>query len=231
MRGPTQEPARSPARTYCLTLREEADNNNPGAEMTKDSSLGCAAVAHPVGGFTERKGTNLLKPEMEERLNEQFNLELYSAYLYYAMTAYFESLSLKGFSHWMSLQAQEELLHVSKLFQHINDRAGRVVFNAVEAPPNVWESPLKVMEAAYAHECLVSERINEEVSFALSLNDHTSVTFLQWFVAEQVEEESVADDIVQKLKIIGDNSSALFLLDQELGQRPAVSIDAEAGDA
>jgi ferritin len=147
------------------------------------------------------------------------------------MTAYFESLSLKGFSHWMSLQAQEELLHVSKLFQHINDRAGRVVFNAIEAPPSVWDSPLKVMEAAYAHECTVSESINEEVGFALSLNDHTSVTFLQWFVAEQVEEEAVADEIVQKLKIIGDNSSALFLLDHELGQRPAVSLDAEAGGA
>ena len=200
-------------------------------DRNPDCSPGCAAAGRSVDRFTEGKATLVLKPEMEERLNTQLNLELYSAYLYYAMTAHFESLTLKGFSHWMTLQAQEELLHVTKLFDHINDRAGRVKLTAVEAPPDGWNSPLEVMEAVYAHECQVSERIDEAVSLAISLNDHASVTFLHWFVAEQVEEEAIADEIVQKLKFIGEDASGLFLLDNELGKRSAVSIDAGAGGA
>ncbi len=167
----------------------------------------------------------LLKPEMEERLNAQLNLELYSAYLYYAMNAYFESTGLAGFSHWMTMQAQEELLHVTKVFSYINDRGGRVKLAAVQAPPSEWSSPLEVMKATYEHECGVTEGINEEVSLANSLSDHASAAFLQWFVSEQVEEEAVADAIVQKLRIIGGDASGLFLLDSEMTKRPAVTMN------
>lgn len=161
----------------------------------------------------------MLKKSVLDKLNAQLNSELSSAYLYYSMSAYFEHTNLKGFANWMKVQAQEELAHVDRLFNYINDRSARVVLKAVPAPKGEWKSPLDAMEDAYRHECEVSEQINECVSFALKENDHSTNTFLQWFVAEQVEEEAAADEIVQKLKLIGDNSSALYLLDSDLGRR------------
>ena len=171
----------------------------------------------------------MLKESIEAKLNDQLNKELYSAYLYLSMASYFESISLKGFANWMKVQAQEELTHVAKLFDYINDRNGRVRLGPVDEPPAEWDSPIAVMQNAYEHECWVSERINECVSLALSENDHSTNTFLQWFVAEQVEEEAMADEIVQKLKLIGDNSSGLFLMDNELGGRSPDSGDSAAG--
>lgn len=161
----------------------------------------------------------MLKKSMEAKLNDQLNKEIYSAYLYFSMAAYFESISLKGFANWMMVQAQEELIHGAKLFDYINDRKGRVRLEQVDKPPEEWGSPLDVIQNAYEHECWVSEKINECVSMALTENDHSTNTFLQWFVAEQVEEEAAADEIVQKLKLIGDNSSGLFLVDSELAGR------------
>lgn len=171
----------------------------------------------------------MLKDAIESKLNDQVNKELYSAYLYYSMASYFESINLKGFANWVKVQAQEELTHVARLFDYINDRGGRVQFDAVDGPPGEWDSPLAALQNAYEHECWVSERINECVSLALAENDHSTNTFLQWFVAEQVEEEANADDIVQKLTLIGDNSSGLFLMDNELGGRSLSSDDGAGG--
>lgn len=171
----------------------------------------------------------MLKESIEAKLNDQLNKELYSAYLYLSMASYFESISLKGFANWMKVQAQEELTHVAKLFDYINDRNGRVRLGPVDEPPAEWDSPIAVMQNAYEHECWVSEKINECVSLALSENDHSTNTFLQWFVAEQVEEEATADEIVQKLKLIGDNSSGLFLMDNEVGGRSLDSGDGAGG--
>ena len=161
----------------------------------------------------------MLKDSILEKLNEQVNHELRSAYVYYAMAAYFEGVSLKGFAHWMTLQAQEELTHVDRIFRYINDKGARVELRDVPAPRGEWKSPLDAMQDAYNHECFVSEKINECVSAALAANDHSTNAFLQWFVAEQVEEEAAADDVVQKLKLIGEHPSGLFLLDNELSKR------------
>ncbi|MEX2016757.1 MAG: ferritin [Candidatus Hydrogenedentales bacterium] len=161
----------------------------------------------------------MLKRVILDKLNEQLNHELQSAYVYYAMAGYFEGISLKGFAHWMTLQAQEELTHVNRLFRYINDKGARVALGDVPAPKGAWKSPLDAIQDAYNHECFVSEKINECVSAALAENDHSTNTFLQWFVAEQVEEEAAADDVVQKLKLIGDHPSGLFMLDNELSKR------------
>lgn len=161
----------------------------------------------------------MLKERVLAKLNEQLKHELASAYLYFSMAGYFESISLKGFANWMKVQAQEELAHSVRIFSYINDKSARVEIYELEAPKNDWGSPLAAIEDAHQHECYISERINECVSLALAENDHSTNTFLQWFVAEQVEEEAAADDVVQKLKLIGDNSSGLFLLDQELQKR------------
>lgn len=168
----------------------------------------------------------MLKKTIAKKLNGQLGEELYSSYLYLAMAAYFEEINLPGFAHWMKLQAQEELGHVMRLFDYINDRRSRVNLGPVKGPQKEWDSPLDAMEAAYKHECLVSGKINECVTLALKENDHSTNAFLQWFVAEQVEEEATSDEIVQKLTRIGDSSSGLYLLDSELSQR-TVNLSAQ----
>jgi ferritin len=122
-------------------------------------------------------------------------------------------------ANWMRIQAQEEHGHAMKFFDFVNERDGRVVLTQIEAPKTEWTSPLDVFEDTLAHEQKVTGLINDLVDLSLGEKDHASNTFLQWFVTEQVEEESTAKSIVDKLKLIGDNPVALYMLDGELGQR------------
>ena len=163
----------------------------------------------------------MLNPRIQDAMNEQLNAELFSSYLYLSMSAWFQSRSLEGMAHWMRIQAQEELAHVVRFFDFINDRGGRVLLTQVEGPKAEWGAPLAAFEEVYAHECKISARINDLVTLANSENDHAAATFLQWFVTEQVEEEATAQTIVDKLKMVGDNGVVLFMLDGELGKRPA----------
>jgi ferritin len=162
---------------------------------------------------------DMINKKMEEALNGQLNAELYSAYLYLSMQAYFESVNLPGFATWMRIQTQEELMHSMKIYDFITERGGRVILKSVEQPPTEWDSPLAVFEAAYKHEQKVTGLINELVNLAVNEKDHATNNFLQWFVTEQVEEESSADEVVQKLKMVENAPGGMFLLDGELGQR------------
>jgi len=146
----------------------------------------------------------MLNPEMEKALNKQVNAELYASYLYLSMSAYFQSANLAGFANWMRIQTQEELVHVMKFYDYIGERGGKVTLGAVDGPPTEWKSPLAAFEQAYAHEQMVTGRINDLVNLAIDERDHATNGFLQWFVTEQVEEEATADGIVQKLKLIGE---------------------------
>lgn len=161
----------------------------------------------------------MLNNDMEKALNTQVNAEMYSAYLYLSMSAYFQSKSLGGFASWMRVQAQEEMVHAMKLYDFINERGGRVTLELIEAPPTEWDSPLATSEAVYEHEQKVTGLINELVELALEKHDHATNIFLQWFVSEQVEEEDSANDVVEKIKLMGDARGGLFMLDRELGQR------------
>ncbi len=161
----------------------------------------------------------MLKENIEKALNNQLNAEIYSAYLYLSMSAYFESISLKGFANWMKVQYQEEMAHAMKFYDYINERGGRVILQAIEAPPTQWDSPLAVFEATYEHEQKVTGLINDLVELAISEHDHATNIFLQWFVSEQVEEEDSANELVEKLKLMGDARGGLFMLDRELAQR------------
>ncbi|MGB3477708.1 MAG: ferritin [bacterium] len=161
----------------------------------------------------------MIKENMQQVINQQINAEMYSAYLYLSMSAYFESINLKGFANWMKAQAQEEIVHAMKFYDYINERGGRVLLPAIEEPPTQWDSPLAVFEYTYKHEQKVTGLINDLVNLAISEKDHATNSFLQWFVAEQVEEESSADEVVQKLKLVGERGGDLFMLDRELGQR------------
>jgi ferritin len=161
----------------------------------------------------------MISKKVEEALNGQINAELYSAYLYLSMEAYFESVSLPGFATWMRVQTQEELMHTMKIYGFVNERGGRVLLKSIDQPPTEWESPLAVFEASYKHEQKVTGLINDLVNLAIEQKDHATNSFLQWFVNEQVEEEDSADQVVQKLKMIKNDPGGLFLVDRELGQR------------
>ncbi|MHB1035887.1 MAG: ferritin [Pirellulales bacterium] len=164
----------------------------------------------------------MVSKKAQDALNVQINAELYSAYLYLSMAAYFESLNLKGFANWMQVQAQEEMVHVMKFYKFLLDRRGRVVLQAVAGPPTEWASPLAAMEATLAHEQEVTARINKLVDLSIAESDHATNALLQWFVTEQVEEESSADAVVQKLRLTADTPAALFMIDQELATRTFV---------
>ena len=161
----------------------------------------------------------MLDERMEETLNFQFNRELYSGYLYLAMAAYFEDQDLSGFANWMRIQAQEELSHAMKFYDYLVQRGSRVLLAEIEEPQSEWDSPVAAFEHVYEHEQMVTGLINDLVDLALELSDHATNNFLQWFVAEQVEEEESASGVLQKVKLTGESGSGLYMLDQELGQR------------
>ena len=165
----------------------------------------------------------MLSDKLQLALNEQINAEYHSGYLYLAMVAYFEGMNLDGCGNWMRIQAQEEVMHGMKIFDYLSERGGRVKLTAVEAPPPDWKSPLEAFEAALAHEIHMTERINDLADLPLEERDHATNNVLQWYVTEQVEEESNVDDIVQKLKLLGKDGPGLFMLDRELKTRVYVA--------
>jgi ferritin len=161
----------------------------------------------------------MISKKMEKALNEQINAEAFSAYLYLAMAAYFEAENLPGMANWMRIQTQEETVHALKFFHFVNERRGRVVLKAIDQPAKEWKSPLAAFEAAFEHEQMITERINDLVNLAVQEKDHATNAFLQWFVNEQVEEETSVDRITQILKMAEKAPGAMFMVDRELGQR------------
>lgn len=161
----------------------------------------------------------MMSEAMQAAINKQINREIYSAYIYASMATYFEHRSLKGFANWMRMQSEEELDHARKFTTYMQDRGARVVFTSVDAPRTDWGAPLEVFTDAYNHECHITACINELSSQAIAEKDHATHALLEWFVTEQVEEESNADQIVQQLKLADGAPGALFLLDRELGAR------------
>jgi len=172
----------------------------------------------------------MIKKKVEKALNSQVNAELFSAYLYLSMNSYFQSVNLPGAANWMRIQAQEEMLHAMKFYDYIVERGGRATLAAIEAPETKWDSPLAVFEAAYAHELKVTDLINKLVDLAIAESDHATNNMLQWFVAEQVEEEASADAIVQKLRMVKDSPNGLFMVDKELAARVFTPPAAAAAD-
>ena len=152
-------------------------------------------------------------------LNEQLNRELFSAYLYLSMSAYFERENLEGFAKWMKIQAKEELEHAMRFFDFINERGGKVVLEKLDKPKTDWKSPLEAFEDAYEHEKFITKNINDIYALAEKLNDYPTKVFLHWFIDEQVEEESQTLKIVEILRKIGKSAGALYHLDHRLSKR------------
>lgn len=165
----------------------------------------------------------MISEKMNAAFNKQIKDEMYSSNLYLSMVAYFEEVGLKGFANWMRIQVQEENAHAMGLFDYLIERDGRVIVEAIDKPEFEWDSPLACFEAVYKHEQLVTSLINNLVDVAEQEKDRAAISFLQWYIKEQVEEEANCSEICAKLKLIGDDKHALLLIDQELGARTFVA--------
>jgi len=173
-----------------------------------------------------------------ERLNtaisDQIKNELESYYIYLSMAAYFHSNSLDGMGHWMRAQAHEEMIHATKFMDHLIDRDGKVVLQDLKQLKTDWSSPLEAFQDALEHERFISGKINDLTTIAREEKDYASEPMLAWFTDEQIEEEASAGKIVDELGMIGEDKSALLMLDRELGARsypPGSPLDPAAASA
>jgi len=161
----------------------------------------------------------MISKKVQNAINEQIKNELYSAYLYLAMSAYFESQTLPGLAHWMRKQAAEEQGHALKFFDFVNERGGRVELRAIDQPPLEFDGPLAVYEATLEHERKVTGMIHDLYALSLQEKDYATQVMLQWFINEQVEEEAHATEIVEHMRMLGQKGQALLMLDARLGAR------------
>ena len=161
----------------------------------------------------------MISPKIQDAINEQINAEFWSAYLYLSMGMHFESEGHSGIANWFRIQFKEEQAHAEIFINYLIARGGRVELKPVAAVPTTWESPLAAFQDTLAHEEKVTALINKLYALAESEHDYATRGKLDWFVAEQVEEEETAQNLIGRLKLIGDNGLALFMLDQELAAR------------
>lgn len=160
-----------------------------------------------------------LSKKLEVAINEQIQAELYSAYMYLSMSAYFEDIAMPGFAHWMREQTEEEMEHAMKFYHYVVERGGRVILHSIQQPPVEFESVLDVAEKTYAHEQHVTSLIYKLYELALAEKDHATAVFLQWYINEQVEEEDNTRAILEQVQRMGQNPQALLMFDRHLGER------------
>ncbi len=165
----------------------------------------------------------MISEKMNAAFNSQIKEEMYSSNLYLSMAAYFEGLGLKGFSNWMKIQTQEENAHMMGMFDYVIERDGKVTLQAINQPPHEWDSPLACFDAVYKHEQFVTSLINGLMDVAEEEKDRAAMSFLQWYIKEQVEEEANCAEICQKLRLIAGDANALLLLDKDLAARTYVA--------
>ncbi|MFQ3580025.1 MAG: ferritin [Bacteroidales bacterium] len=162
-----------------------------------------------------------MKAEVLKSLNNQLHAEYYSSYLYLSMSAWAASNGYKGISNWMFLQSQEEYGHAIRFFNFIADRGEVISLQTIAAPSSNWSNVTELFKATLEHEKKITDSINNLYSVAVENKDHATCSFLQWFLDEQVEEEKTVTEILDQLKLIGNDGPGLYLLDRELSARQA----------
>jgi ferritin len=160
-----------------------------------------------------------LGKKLEQAINDQIQAEIYSAYLYLAMSAYCEDISMPGYAHWLRVQSEEEIEHAMKFFHYVNERGGRVILQAIQQPEAEFDSPLDVAKQTYEHEQKVTSLIHDLYTLAVEEKDYAAQVFLQWYIDEQVEEEDSATRLVEMFEMVKDSPNGLLMLDQKLGAR------------
>jgi ferritin len=164
-----------------------------------------------------------MKENIVKAVNKQIQAEFESAYLYLAMSSYFESENLKGFANWMRVQWDEELQHAFKFYNMLIERDEKVELLDLKKPGNDFGTPMEAFKSTLEHEQFITGKINDLYNLALEEKDYPLQNLLHWFIDEQVEEENNVRDIIDQLKLIGENGTGLYMLDRELAQRQAVS--------
>lgn len=159
-------------------------------------------------------------------LNSQIKDEQFAAQYYLSMSAWFSARDLDGIANYFRIQSKEELMHADKMFDFLNDVGADIRMGAIEQPPHEFANAIDIFEKALAHEKLVTKGIFNILKNSNDEGDFATVSFLQWFVNEQVEEEANASQLLTKIKMVSENPSALYLFDQELAQRVLVPLAA-----
>ncbi len=173
----------------------------------------------------------MLNERIEAALNDQINEELFSAYLYMAMSADFQAKNLPGFASWMANQAQEEMMHARKFYKFVLDRGGKINLKAIAQPQSTWPSVTAAYEAGLEHERHISKCIHDLYGLSEELKDYPTRVFLHWFIDEQVEEEATSEEWVEKVRRVENDPSGLFAVDKEASLRAFDLAAALAGPA
>ncbi len=161
--------------------------------------------------------------KLVDAINVQIKNEFYSAFLYLAMASYAADNDMLGFETWLKTQADEEQMHATKFVDYLHERGERALISGFDNPQNEYDSMLEVFEAGLEHEKFVTDRINNLMSIAHETNDYASISFLNWYIDEQVEEEASFTTVINKLKMVGSSPMGLYQLDKEMGRRPAAA--------
>ena len=161
----------------------------------------------------------MINKKMETALNEQINKEMYSAYLYMAMSSHANHVGLNGFANWFMVQYHEEMEHAMKIYKYVQDQGSKVLLKEIKKPPASFKNPLDMFQQTLKHEQFITKSINDLVELAIKECDHATQIFLQWFVTEQIEEEANDNEIIGKLNMVGEKGNGIFMIDRELGQR------------
>lgn len=161
----------------------------------------------------------MLSEKLKAELNEQIKHELFSAYYYLSMAAYFDANDLDGFANFFKVQAEEEQFHAMKFYNFVNEKGGRVILQSIDQPETEFDSIADVYEKALKHEQFVTKRIYKLMDLAMEEKEHSTISFLKWFVDEQVEEENTMETILRKVERVGEQGQGILMLDNEMAQR------------
>ena len=164
---------------------------------------------------------------MEKALNDQIRVEAESSQVYLSMASWAEVKGLEGISQFMYKHSDEERMHMLKLIKYVNERGGHAHISELKAPEIDFGSFQKMFQDLYEHEIFVSKSINELVHVALMEKDYATHNFLQWYVAEQIEEEALARTILDKINLIGNDKGGLYLFDRDVQQ---ITVESAASD-
>lgn len=161
----------------------------------------------------------MVSEKMIKELNLHMNKEFFSSYLYLSMSAFLEKMNYDGMAAWMKMQSGEEYGHAMKFFEYLSKINGNIVLEKIDKPDFVWNSPFEVFEETLKHEKFITKSIYDLADLASAEKDHATMSFLNYFINEQLEEEDTAAKILEKFKLVGDNKGGLYMLDRELGAR------------
>ena len=167
----------------------------------------------------QAKGDPMISKKIEKALNDQIQRELHSGYVYLSMSAYSQQINLKGFAQWMRLQSAEERGHALRLFDYLIDCGGTVALQSIEKPPQTFKSARQMFEVALESEQEITRQIHRIYKLAKDESDYATEVELQWFIREQVEEENTTEEILNRLKLVGNQPAGLYMIDRELGAR------------